>query len=202
MMATMEIIKRAQMIRRISRFIFFACMVAIAGHASLAHTLPGRHSNDGNKSIDSKMVARSRGTIALKPEGVWVALEPTTGEARKSSLAARIGKLRNNRRLYLVIKDLHAENPPDVIYQVYLNLPKDKKPNTEETRAIGSVNFYASQYGAPRSDFFFSYDVTDTLKNLLARKLLNEPLIVTIIPTGEPAGESVPTIGQIQLIEQ
>jgi hypothetical protein len=189
------------MIRRTRRFIFLVCMVAMAGHASLAHALPGRHGHDGTKSIDSKMVARSRGPIALKPEGVRVALEPATGEARKSSLATRIGKLRNNRRLYLVIKDLHAENPPDVIYQVYLNLPKDKKTSTE-TRAIGSVNFYASQYGAPRSDFFFSYDVTDTLKNLLARKLLNEPLIVTIIPAGEPAGDSVPTVGQIQLIEQ
>lgn len=190
------------MIKRIRSFGFFACAVAMTGHASLAHTLPGRHSRDGSKTIDSKMVAKSRGPIALKPEGVRVALEPAMGEIRKSSLAVRIGKLRNNRRLYLVIKDLHAENPPDVLYQVYLNLAKDEKTSTQESHTVGTVNFYASQYGAPRPDFFFSYDVTDTLKNLVARKLLKEPLIVTIIPAGQPAGDSVPTIGQIQLIEQ
>lgn len=192
--------ERAQMIRRIRSFVFFAFVAAMAGHASLAHTLPGSH--DGSNSIDSKMVAKSRGPIALKREGVRVALEPATGETRKSSLAARIGKLRHNRRLYLIIKDLHAENPPDVIYQVYLNLPKDKKTGRQESHIVGTVNFYASQYGAPRSDFFFSYDVTDTLKNLLARKLLSEPLIVTIIPAAQPAAGSVPTVGQIQLIEQ
>jgi hypothetical protein len=152
--------------------------------------------------VDSKIIAKARGPVALKPEGVRVALEPATSEARKISLAAQIAKLRNNRRLYLVIRDLRAENPPESIYQVYLNLPSDNKIDRDKTNSVGSINFYASQSGATRSDFFFSYDITDTLKTLLAQKLLTEPLTVTIIPAGEPAVGSVPTVGQIQLIEQ
>jgi hypothetical protein len=189
-------------ISRMRSFVFYVFVGLVAGHASMAHTLLRTNIHDGSKTIDNKVILKSRGQTVLKPGGVRVALEPATGENRKVSLPARIGKLRNNRRLYLVFKDLHANNPPDVIYQVYLNLPKDKGDANHESHAVGTLNFYASQYGASRPDFFFSYDVTDTLKNLLARKQLSEPLIVTILPADQPAGGSVPTIGQIQLIEQ
>ena len=192
-MASMNRTKRA--------LVFVALLVTIA-HTAPGRTLSSRHRRDGRKTVDSKIIAKARGPVALKPEGVSVALEaPMTGP-RKVSLAAQIGKLRNNRRLYLVIRDLRAENPPESVYQVYLNLPKDNKIDRDKTQSIGSINFYASQDGSSRSDFFFSYDVTNTLKTLLARKLLIEPLTVTIIPAGEPSVGSVPTVGQIQLVEQ
>lgn len=198
---TMRTLEKTKAISRIRSFVFCAFVAVLAGSASMAHTFQRTSIHDGSKTIDNKVILKSRGQTALKPEGVRVALEPATGENRKGSLVARIGKLRNNRRLYLVFKDLHANNPPDVIYQVYLNLPKDKS-DANQNHAVGTLNFYASQYGASRPDFFFSYDVTDTLKNLLTRKQLSEPLIVTIIPAGQPVKGSVPTIGQIQLIEQ
>jgi hypothetical protein len=178
-----------------------ALALAVAAQAVLGHTLAKRTPTFG-KIIESKIIAKSRAPVALKPEGVQVVLEPATSEARRISLAGLIGKLRNNRRLYLVIRDLRAENPPESIYQVYLNLPRDNKIDSDKIHNVGSINFYASQSGASRSDFFFSYDVTDALKTLLARKLLAEPLTVTIIPAGEPSVGSVPTVGQIQLIEQ
>lgn len=174
--------------------VFLALVVTMAAQAALGHTLARR-------IIEGRIIAESHGPIALKPEGVRVELEPAKGEASKTSLATQIGNLSNNRRLYLVIRELHAENPPDAIYQVYLNLPRDKKSGVK-SHSVGSINFYASQSGPPRSDFFFSYDVTDTLKNLIARKLLTEPLTVTIIPAGEPNVGSLPTVGLIQLIEQ
>lgn len=182
--------------------VFLALLVMLSAQTIPGRTVPSKHSADGRKTVDSKIIAKAQGPVALKPEGVSVALELTTGAARRISLAAQIGKLRSNRRLYLVIRDLHAENPPESIYQVYLNLPRDNKIDRDKTQSIGSINFYAAQYGSSRSDFFFSYDVTETLKSLLARKLLTEPLTVTIIPAGDPAVGSVPTVGQIQLIEQ
>lgn len=185
----------------IQSLFFYALVAVLAGQASAARPLLGTKFNDV-KTIDSKVIAKSRGQTLLKREGVRVALEPATGENRRGSLAARIGKLRSNRRLYLVFRNLHANNSPEVIYQVYLNLPKDKIDANHESHAVGTLNFYASQYGASRPDFFFSYDVTDTLKNLLARKQLDEPLIVTIIPSDQPVKGSIPIIGQIQLIEQ
>ena len=198
----MRIVEGRKTIGRIRSSVFYVFVAGLAGLASMAHTLPRPNIHDDGKTVDSKVILKSRGQTALKPEGVHVALEPVTGENRKGSLAARVGKLRNNRRLYLVFKDLHANNPPEVIYQVYLNLPKDKSDANHESHAVGTLNFYASQYGAPRPDFFFSYDVTDTLRSLLARKQLSEPLVVTIIPTHQPVKGSVPTIGRIQLIEQ
>jgi hypothetical protein len=194
MMASMNRTRRVQ--------VFLVLVVTMSAQAAAGHVFPSRHIHRGRKTVDSKIIAKTRGPVALKPEGVSVALEPPASGPRRISLAAQVGKLRNNRRLYLVIRDLHAEHPPESIYHVYLNLPRDKKIGEDRTDSVGSINFYASQSGASRSDFFFSYDVTETLKNLLAKKLLIEPLTVTIIPAGEPTVGSVPTVGQIQLIEQ
>jgi hypothetical protein len=129
------------------------------------------------------------------------ALEPVTDGSGKLSIAHQLTNLRNDRRLYLVIKEVNAKQPPETLYHVYLNLQRDKKIGSEENQSVGSFNFYAS-YGAPRPDFFFSYDVTETLRKLQARGLLSEPLMVTLIPANEPASDSRATIGQIQLVEQ
>ena len=157
-----------------------------------------------SKLTNNTVIAKSLGAAALKPEGVRIAVELVPEERRTSqSLQARIAKLAPGKRLYLVFKNLHTTKQPDELYHVYLNLEEGKKPS-ETDRPAGMLNFYNFGGNAPRpgSDMFFSFDVTEALKKLAAGNQLSEPLTLTIIPAQPPSEGAVPTVGQIELVEQ
>jgi hypothetical protein len=150
---------------------------------------------------NSTVIAKSAGATALKPEGVRVPVELVPEERRKSqSLSARIAKLPAGKRFYLVFRNLQTTKQPGEIYNVYLNLEEGKTPTTTDL-PVGAINFYNFEQ-KPRSDAFFSFDVTEVLKKLAAAKQLSEPLTVTIIPSEPPAEGAIPTVGQIELVEQ
>ena len=151
------------------------------------------------KVKDGTVIAKSTGTVVLKPEGVRVAVE-LVPEERRQSLSARIAKLAPGKSLYLVFRNLQTEKQPGELYHVYLNIEPGKTPNKGEQPA-GVLNFYNARKES-RADFFFSFDVTDALRKLSADKQLAEPLTLTIIPAEPPAAGVLPTIGQIELVEQ
>jgi hypothetical protein len=152
---------------------------------------------------NNTVIAKSLGAAALKPEGVRVAVELVPEERRKSqSLAARIEKLPEGKCLYLVFKNLQTAKQPGELYHVYLNLKEGEKPG-EADHPVAMLNFYNFGGNAPRgSDMFFSFDVTEALKKLAAGNQLSEGLTLTIIPAQPPAEGVVPTVGQIELVEQ
>lgn len=155
------------------------------------------------KLTNNTVIAKSLGAAALKPEGVRVAVELVPEERRKSqSLAARIEKLPAGKCLYLVFKNLQTAKQPGELYHVYLNLKEGEKPG-EADHPVAMLNFYNFGGNAPRgSDMFFSFDVTEALKKLAAGNQLSEGLTLTIIPAQPPAQGVVPTVGQIELVEQ
>lgn len=148
---------------------------------------------------DGTVIAKSSGAVVLKPEGVRVTVE-LVPEERRQSLSARIAKLAPGKSLYLVFRNLRTEKQPGELYHVYLNVEPGKTPNKSE-RPAGVINFYNARK-EPRADFFFSFDVTDALKKLSVEKQLTEPLTLTIVPAEPPAAGVLPTIGQIELVEQ
>src|SRR5215813_7146210 len=154
------------------------------------------------KLIESTVIAKSPGAVALKPEGVRVSLELVPEERRRNqTLSARIARLPAGKSLYLVLKNIQANKQPDELYNVYINL-KEGKPTAADSPA-GTLNFYnfgGSWEGKTRTDVFFSFDVTDVLKKLAAEK--SEPIVVTIIPAHPPAEKVLATVGQIELVEQ
>lgn len=157
------------------------------------------------QSTNATVIAKSLGDAALKPEGVRVPVELVADERRSNqTLAARIAKVPSGKSLYLVIKNLHTPKQPEELYNVYINLEEGKTPTAADTPA-GTINFYNFS-GDPqrknRADAFFSFDVTEVLKKLVAEKRLSEPLVVTIVPAAPPAEGVIPTIGQIELVEQ
>ena len=168
---------------------------------ALIASVPAQNRSVSNFRVEkkdaSRVLAKARETVRLKSEAVQVQLEP--GSADKLWLQNQISRVQGSSRLYLVLKDLSAEKTPGVIYQIYLNLPEDRKKDRDVDRQIGAINFYTSK---PREDFFFSFDVTDLVKRLASRNLLGDHLTVTIIPAGEPLSGSEPSIGQIQLVLQ
>ena len=145
------------------------------------------------------VIAKTTGAVTLKPEGTRVAVELVPGE-KGQSLSARIAKLAPGKSLYLVFKNLQTDNQPGELYHVYLNVEPGKTPNTSEQPA-GVLNFFNARKD-PRADVFFSFDVTEALRKLSAEKQLPESLTLTIIPAEPPAAGAVPTIGQIELVEQ
>lgn len=152
------------------------------------------------KSTNGTVIAKSPGAAALKPEGVRVAIELVAGERRNNqSLASRIAKVPSGKSLYLVFKNLNTPKQPEELYNVYINLEDGKTPTSADTPA-GTINFYNFARESS-SDAFFSFDVTEALKKLVAEKRLSD-LVITIVPAAPPADAVVPTIGQIELVEQ
>lgn len=151
------------------------------------------------KLKDGTVIAKTTGAVTLNPEGVRVAVQLVPAE-RRQSLSARIAQLAPGKCLYLVFKNLQTEQQPGELYHVYLNVDPGKTPNKSEQPA-GVLNFYNARKD-PRTDVFFSFDVTDALRKLSAEKQLTDSLTLTIIPAEPPAAGAVPTIGQIELVEQ
>ena len=152
------------------------------------------------KSTNATVIAKSSAAAALKPEGVRVAIELVADERRNNqSLASRIAKVPSGKSLYLVFKNLNTPKQPEELYNVYINLEEGKTPTAADTPA-GTINFYNFARKSS-SDAFFSFDVTEALKKLVAEKRLSD-LVITIVPAEPPAEGVVPTIGQIELVEQ
>lgn len=142
--------------------------------------------------------------VVLGAGPVAVTLAPVAGDA--ASLSARVATVRQDRKVYLVVKGLGTNEPPNVLYQVYLALPPGAAPKPDGPHYAGSLNFFnAVSYGEAkggRDPRFFSFDVTNLLKTLQSSKSLGDVATVTIVPAAEPRASAKPVIGEIALVEQ
>jgi len=157
-------------------------------------------------------VAKSQaGPIALGAAPVRVnvqaAASPTAAAPGAASLGARLSALPENRRLYLVISNIKADAPPETVYRVYVDLPEGTPPSDPiNSNYVGSFNFFdAVPHGDDHSQHGskpVSFDVTNVVANLDARGLLKADHTVTIVPSGEPAADAKPVVGDISFVEQ
>jgi tyrosinase len=109
--------------------------------------------------------------------------------------------------MYLVVKDLHTNLQPGVLYNIYLDLPEGASANEESPNYAGTIDFFDAHAGhgasaASSNQKFFSFDITDVAKRLQSKNGLDAKPTVTITPVGEPTANSSPVVGQISLIEQ
>jgi tyrosinase len=138
---------------------------------------------------------------------VQAAASPAAAAPGVAPLAARLSALPENRRLYLVISNIKAEAPPETLYRVYLDLPEGTPPSDPiNSHYVGSFNFFdAIPHGEDHSQHSskpVSFDVTNVVANLDAGGLLKADHTVTIVPSGEPAAEAKPVVGDISFVEQ
>jgi tyrosinase len=124
-----------------------------------------------------------------------------------SPLSAKLSVLPENRRLYLVLNDIKAEDQPEVLYRVYLDLPNDGAPSDPvNSHYVGTFNFFAAvPHGDDHADHgarSVSFDITDVAANLDAKGLLKSQPAVTIVPSSEPAANAKPIVGDISFVEQ
>jgi tyrosinase len=141
--------------------------------------------------------------VPLGPSPLQLRFKPAP-ELREP-FAAHIAKLApEKQRIYLVIKKLRADVQPGVVYEVFLDVPQGRSPREAREHQVGVINFFhfaghEHQEGAPG---FFSFDITEVVKNLHERKLLQAEPVVSIVPRGQPAANAKPVVGEISIVEQ
>jgi hypothetical protein len=163
----------------------------------------GEFIHQASDSSENVLFAQAEGPFTLGSSALRIPLTPvysTTPE--EGLLTSRLGTLKRGRNIYLVIRDLHTEMQPGVLYHLYLDLPAGAKPLRNDPHFIGFLNFFNSAYGNSASDHFFSYDITSVARKLHARKLLGKQTTLTVYPASSPVTASAPKIGRVELLEQ
>ncbi|MEM1129934.1 MAG: tyrosinase family protein [Pseudomonadota bacterium] len=128
--------------------------------------------------------------VALGTEPARVQLDlPQQADARLRSTGA------GAERLYLVLRNLQTNVQPGVLYSVYLGGADD------DGLFVGAINFFdalpAGREAPAEGGRFFSFDVTDAMDGLRQNGTLPETPEVSIAPTGAPASEAQPVVGEV-----
>jgi tyrosinase len=142
--------------------------------------------------------------IALGPGPVRATLAAPPSPQATVPLATRIANLPATHRLYVVVKGLHANVQPEVLYYLYLELPAQAPGAAATEYYVGNINFFGTghTHEGGSDDKFYSFDVTDLAKRLKAKGLLTDKAELTIAPAGQPASEAKPLIGEVSIVEQ
>jgi tyrosinase len=163
-------------------------------------------------AVQPQAIANAPATaMVLGPGPVRINLEPApTPEGAVAPLTARVKNLAGEKKLYLVLRKLRAEAPPGVLYHVYLDLPQGAPLEKGQPHYVGAINFFdatahgdhegaVETKGTPK---FYGLNVTSITKALQEKGLLSEKPALTIAPSGTPAEEAKPVIGEISLVAQ
>jgi hypothetical protein len=187
--------------------LFVVGIIILAGSGALraapgAKTMvpAGKQNPQGTKV---EPLATATGPMELAGGPVSVTLSAPPGQ-QGTKLASRLSSLAQGERIYLVLREMAAQEQPGVLYHIYLDLPPGSSaPTKDDPHYVGVLNFYnARAEGSP--GVFRSFEVTDLLRNLQKQGLLSDPITVTIIPSrgGVLNTNAKPVIGRIELVVQ
>ena len=134
------------------------------------------------------------GPIALGAEPVRVSL------GSGPDLTARLRALAPGRKVRLVIRGMHADSPPGVLFGLFLGLEPDAVlPDDDDPRAVGTINFYAAQ--SPLDvPFTMSFDVTKKLRLLVDKMRPSNEISLTVVPMDSPARNAGAMLGAVELL--
>lgn len=180
----------------------------LLGLASPGAIVQCQDTHGGMESVPSapdsktKVLAVVAPPVKLGAGAVTVTLAPAAA-TEATSLSAALKDLKPEERVFVVLRDLKATEPPGVLYDLYLDLPQGTHPKPEDPRIVGTLNFYNSVgVSAGNPGFFFSFDITSVAKSLQARNLLSGRTTITFVPSGNPAANAEAVVGRIQLVKQ
>jgi hypothetical protein len=156
------------------------------------------------------VLARTDGPFVLDagPTRIPLRAMPSRAGAKARSLAALLERVQPEEHVLLVLRGLHAEQPPNIVVQVYLGLTEGETPTTpDDPHYAGTLNFFnvvrpPGAEGVHGPDQFDSFDVTDVIQNLRTAKKLTDPVHLTLQPVGKAAEGSKPSISRIDLVLQ
>jgi hypothetical protein len=146
------------------------------------------------------------GPIPLESVPVRVVLK--SPKVEESKLSEQIASLKGSRRLYLVFKGLHSDSQPGVTYHLFLDLPENTPPILDDLRHVGILSFFGNVPSREEKstkvgdNSWRSFEVTELLEKLYARKFLTDSTTITILTFRKPQAGAHPTIDSIALIAQ
>ncbi len=153
------------------------------------------------RAIENAATTGEARSVTLGAEATTVELAlPRPPQAMVEALAASRGQAP---RVFLVLRDLRIDAQPGVLYSVFLERP-DAETGENTPVLVGVINFFNALpkdlQAAGDGEHFFSFDVTDIAVEI-ARQGEATPQ-VTIAPTGTPAGEAAPVVGEVFFAQQ
>jgi tyrosinase len=160
------------------------------------------------KAIAPEAAAASASAVALGNAPVRVALAPVAAGAASKSLADRSESLAPGRQIYLTVAGVAANKSPNILYNLYLDLPEGATPTgTEDPHYVGALGFFGAvgaEHDAAGHGHGLTVNITQTVEKLRANKLLTTSAgnAITFVPAGEPAAEAKPMVGKIAVTEQ
>src|SRR5262245_49325109 len=187
------------------RKLFWLAGVGIAAALLQEATMTAR--SQGATQI---VLARTDGPFLLDggPTRIPLRALPARAGAKMRSLAALLNRVQSEEHVLLVLRGLHAEQPPNIVVQVYLGLSEGETPaEKDDPHYAGTLNFFNSvrppgAEGVHGPDQFDSFDVSDVIANLRTAKKLTDPVHLTLQPVGKAAEGSKPSISRIDLVLQ
>lgn len=142
--------------------------------------------------------------LTAKPVRIDLSFVGDTGAQK--GLDAALPAILAQRHVHIVVNDLRTVSEPGTLFDLYLDLPDGETPKRSDLHHIGSINFYEAarptkdQAGRPPT--VMTFDITNPLRNMLAKKMLTPASTITIVANGTPAANAKPTIGSIEIIAQ
>ena len=92
-----------------------------------------------------------------------------------------------NTQTYLVLRDIFADVPPGVGYDVYLDLPSGRAPRGRtDVHYVGTINFFDTAPDHRREE---RLNITDNLRALATEGQLSAPPSVTVVPGATAQGD-------------
>jgi hypothetical protein len=156
------------------------------------------------------VLARTDGPFLLDggPTRIPLKAMPARAGSKGRSLAALLERVQPEEHVLLVLRGLHAEQPPNIVVQVFLGLAEGETPTSQDDpHYAGTLNFSnvarpPGAEGVHGPDQFDSFDVSDVIQNLRVAKKLTDPVHLTLQPVGKAAEGSKPSISRVDLVLQ
>lgn len=136
------------------------------------------------------------GNVLTVAKSVEVGARPVTITLTSRALAAAAA----SKHVELVLRGMRADNPPDVLVDVYVGLAAGERPAENDPRHVGSLNFYAANPFNPADRVFQIYDLTAAVRTLQRRHTLGNSLRVTFVPAGTPAAGTKASLARVELV--
>lgn len=155
-------------------------------------------SGPGNNMLSAEI----EGALSLGDQPTTVKIPQPKSMSLMGALSESLSQ--KEPKVFVVLRDIYAKEPPGSGFGVYINLPEGTAPTPEDPHYVGSINFFNATV-MPGGDGMFMVDtyvldVTQELKKLREAKGLGDDVSVTVAPFGMVAPGSAPKVGRIEFV--
>jgi tyrosinase len=162
-----------------------------------AAAAPEKHGVGGNM-----LHAEIEGALSLGEQPLTVKIPQPKSMPLMGTLNKSLGQ--SERKVFVVLRDIYAAQPPGSAFGVYINLPAGTTPSPKDPHYVGSINFFnATAMPGSKGMFMvdtYVLDVTEDLKKLSADKGLGEDISVTVAPFGKVNAAAAAKVGRIEFV--